>query len=1485
MLICDIAKMQNVLDFPVQLAIVQRELSLGQRYLASPVGLLDPKEVSVEVLQSAFQAAIPSLEIMGTEENHVFMKMVATMISLRQALSANEPDLRAAMHVIISNEALLKQFPSVEPELLRVRIELENQDAVKLIEAGLTNGRYLDVVSVAKMVQKFDRWKSFYRSVGEQEEGAGEGPGAGEGRLSLDTAADQSSLLLPNPITSEESAAQRTRDISNPAEVRVAQRRNTMRFLSFVTSSVSVLARSAAVTEKILVKSSITQYYLETAHLVLRLRECIVDNRWDQDQVGLLAQCIVTDGVVGLPHRVDLTHASTERLSRAILDCESKRLQDPSAAAIVSLSAKLLEVRRSFLLLCRRGLPRESQDNDGGEDSSVSARKIPEEAEAEAEGRKRVLSAVEDYLQHFVSANEVFRNTFQIPDGMDYLKQQQQQQEQETSSCSLSRSVSNGDSSSASSSSSAAVDWTHEVYLSVCCACDEVKLVSSHMTFRNVRQAIVSSLMVAPDCLQPFLAGQPDLLSLLQQLQAELSVSVSLSGPPDESEGVEGPYLSSTDLEAYLGSDSGDSVSTESSPLAAEELFFDSRSHSGEAPGAGDDSQQLDRAAGEFHVGVLRRAMIVITEYLEYFEESTRPEEILALADVCKVLCSQQLSADDMLKIAKTLTLTQPRPRPLGDSDRGSRLNRSVRTGTGTGTRTGAGSAELEVYVTVTCMYAQLRGLLVKCVVAGRVSGHINDVTHSPLARSHSERLREIIAKCERFIQLCGPTLSLGLSAHVDEARVLLDLRQAAVQRNWAAVSAALGPGPGPSPGPALRGDLSRIWRVVKQETDFIASARDFHLLDRQLSVFVSSFDPAPPVRTMSMSFQHLEMDLQRAKEISAALQACDKAIGDQYFSQEHVLSFQLLLRALTAAVERKLFYDKKKMHVSAGQVVSRRVDRFLFDFFGLADIDFPMHDGPHSGGRISVSAEETLFSVLISVDFGSFPVNIRRFLSHMRCAVVDHYLRDDLTYFMAKGRATVDPDLGNIVISELFLRFLELVLSDVAKVSALAAALAIPMRFCTHTWQLIRFARHLLACRSALIAADGPLLATCLSQAQLSRIGLLGAALPCERQPDAAESGSESESEEISLQLALDHAEEVEIFQSFSMAKLTELQLRAAVVDLTCSFSGSSSSSSSEGGRWELSRFRSWLQQSALAEKQLVRILPYHRDVSAAAKAFLECVDATRQGDSVRFQRAAATLRPRLLADLCGADESSRVLDLLARDLPDLAGRSGVRLAVDDTSFTKELFALLRPIRGENLTLSKATPSLTLTRLRLLKPTATTGQVRAELQTLLSNSLENSLVSLRNPLWVIVLAIIVHLLWVDNTCEVRSPALDEEGEGEREDEREKEVVVSHRLRSFLQRLVLTDSRQPDLLALLEVLTDIAKTRTTKTEERGSGPNRASEQARLGSLELDLSSPKMLENVISHVGNILLSEQEQDDGQVRLPLSRTLLQALHVEKK
>ena len=481
-----------------------------------------------------------------------------------------------------------------------------------------------------------------------------------------------------------------------------------------------------------------------------------------------------------------------------------------------------------------------------------------------------------------------------------------------------------------------------------------------------------------------------------------------------------------------------------------------------------------------------------------------------------------------------------------------------------------------------------------------------------------------------------------------------------------------------------------------------------------------------------------------------------------------------------------------------------------------------------------------------------------------------------------------MDPKLGNIVISDLFSRFLELVLSDVTKISALAATLAIPMRFCTHTAQLIRFARHLHGCRSALIKADGRELAASLSQSQWSRISLFGSALPFDGAPDA-ESASEGQWEDRSLQLALDHAEEIEIFQSFAMAKITELKLREVLEEMSRAVKSAEPLLAGRRGEWG-GGFRSWLQQCALAEKQLLRILPFHRDISEASRSFVACLDATRQGDLVRFAAAAAPLQRMLhAANLCGEDDCRRIIDYMsrecARDRPDLAERTGFTVAVDEdgaASFTKRLFALLLPIRG---TVS-ATPSLTLTRLRMLKPATTTGQVRAALQTLLGHSVRDNLVSLRYPLWVIALAIIVHLLWVDNDGEVRLPSRGEEaGEDKGGDEEEAVVVtVSHRLRSFLQRLVLVDTRQPDLLVLLEVLSDISRTRAAKTD-RGSGSQRTGEQGRVGSLQsMDFSTPRMLEDVISHVGSVLRLEEEEG-GQVRLPLSRTLLQALRVEMK
>ena len=324
-----------------------------------------------------------------------------------------------------------------------------------------------------------------------------------------------------------------------------------------------------------------------------------------QDQVSLLAQCIVTDCVVGLPHRVDLTHASTARLSAAIHKCETKRLKDPSAAAIVSLSGKLLDIRRTFLLYCRIAGPAAPREDNAEEDEEDAGGGDPPpeiQLADKAEVLKRVMAAVEDYFQYFVRANEIFRNTFQIPADLDYLREGAAgRPAQPSPGRTVSEGIDGADRRQRQPPSpvpAAVLDWTHEVYLSVCCACEEVKLISSHMTFRSVHQAIVSSLLIAPDCLQPFLqgGGHPDLRSLLQQLQAELSM-----------EREEGAYLSSMDSDSNTGSASGESASTEFSLLAAEELFFDSRSFSVDGL---DDGLEDRAAAGEFHIGVLRRVRV-----------------------------------------------------------------------------------------------------------------------------------------------------------------------------------------------------------------------------------------------------------------------------------------------------------------------------------------------------------------------------------------------------------------------------------------------------------------------------------------------------------------------------------------------------------------------------------------------------------------------------------------------------------------------------------------------------------------------------------------------------------------------------------------------------------------------------------------------------------------------------------------------------------
>lgn len=153
LLIHDISKMANVLDFPVNLKTIHREIVKGQKYFSCPIGTLETWLIDIELMSVAYNAAIPSLELFGTASDHSFMRMADAVIKLRGALLRG--GLPAAIQVVDDNEVAL-QDPLMKDEVERLRIEIENYDAGKLMEVGLKTGRYIDVLSIARMVHNYE---------------------------------------------------------------------------------------------------------------------------------------------------------------------------------------------------------------------------------------------------------------------------------------------------------------------------------------------------------------------------------------------------------------------------------------------------------------------------------------------------------------------------------------------------------------------------------------------------------------------------------------------------------------------------------------------------------------------------------------------------------------------------------------------------------------------------------------------------------------------------------------------------------------------------------------------------------------------------------------------------------------------------------------------------------------------------------------------------------------------------------------------------------------------------------------------------------------------------------------------------------------------------------------------------------------------------------------------------------------------------------
>jgi hypothetical protein len=135
------------------LKTIHREIIKGQKYFRCPIGQLELWLIDLELMTLSYNAALPSLDLFGTEKDFEFMKLASIVLQLRTALL--QQGLPAAIDVVDQHEYLLYDLLTRD-EIERLRIEKENYDAGRLMEIGLKTGRYIDVLSIAKMVHNYE---------------------------------------------------------------------------------------------------------------------------------------------------------------------------------------------------------------------------------------------------------------------------------------------------------------------------------------------------------------------------------------------------------------------------------------------------------------------------------------------------------------------------------------------------------------------------------------------------------------------------------------------------------------------------------------------------------------------------------------------------------------------------------------------------------------------------------------------------------------------------------------------------------------------------------------------------------------------------------------------------------------------------------------------------------------------------------------------------------------------------------------------------------------------------------------------------------------------------------------------------------------------------------------------------------------------------------------------------------------------------------
>jgi len=417
------------------------------------------------------------------------------------------------------------------------------------------------------------------------------------------------------------------------------------------------------------------------------------------------------------------------------------------------------------------------------------------------------------------------------------------------------------------------------------------------------------------------------------------------------------------------------------------------------------------------------------------------------------------------------------------------------------------GMKELTAFLTISAKTIEIQDNLRDVITWNGLTGPLDCLQRPSSPASQSKNNQQLskalhgsvwIQQATSFLARMGTEVSMGLLDLFIEARILDKLRELVKTNSWFDVGFLL----------QKHKLQSSKWQYGQREFHHIEQSYRFHRISEHIQDLLRSFHLVDDLNHQNLlifqsDFHSLRthlLDLKDLLEYRSALlsPSCNyenisrdgldddddvgPVLSKDYCRSPVFLACKALFRLLKALLNKN-WYDKQSMYDNVNQKVANAIDPFLFRFFGLDGSNyFDNVDDRESFDDIRcISNEplssddrdsETVFNVLVSVDWTGFPIQISNFFDKTRNCLIDLYVQSDVKYYLTKGAATIDEE-GNLTISSLYLELFHMSLVDAQRALELATSISIPFSYRKDTLKWINGSKVALRCRSFVIDND----------------------------------------------------------------------------------------------------------------------------------------------------------------------------------------------------------------------------------------------------------------------------------------------------------------------------------------------------------------------------------------------------------------------------